>query len=260
MIFQIVGYQRHVGKTSTAVSLIQEFKKRGFRVAAIKHSHKYDISQDTRGALDSKDTERYLDAGADVCGAITDKSLVLITPENSLNWALNMVAPFSDIVILEGFREERRPRIIVAESAEQFFELYIENLVVAVTGIITENENEKEKLKAAYPNIPIVSEAAELADLVLSRFVDEVINRLEKKTCAVCGYPNCEEYAKALIRGEAKLSACPQNAAQTVLYVNNKRIAINPFVQRIISATIQGMLSTLKNIDKLENISIHIKS
>ncbi|MGQ9720699.1 MAG: molybdopterin-guanine dinucleotide biosynthesis protein B [Candidatus Jordarchaeum sp.] len=259
MIFQIVGFQRHVGKTSTAVSLIEEFKKRGFRVAAIKHAHKYEVSQDTRGALDSKDTERYLEAGADACGALTDRSFVLITPEKSLDGALNMIAPFADIMILEGFREEKYPRIIAAETADQFFDLYIEKLVIAVTGLITGNETEKEKVIAVHPDIPIVSKGSELAELVLSRLVDEVVNRLEKKTCAVCGYPNCDEYAKALIRGEAKITACPQNAAQAVLYINGKKIGINPFVQRILSATIQGMISTLKNIKEPEKISIHLR-
>ncbi len=259
MIFQIVGIQRHVGKTTTAVSLLEEFKKRGFRVAAIKHAHKYEVDQDTKGALDSKDTERYLEAGAAACGALTDRSFVLITPEKSLEEALNMVAPFADIIILEGFRGEKYPRIIAAETANQFFDLYVENLVIAVTGMITENEEEKGKVRAVYPDIPIVSKGFELADLVLSKIVDEVVNRLEKKTCAVCGYPNCDEYAKALIRGEAKITACPQNAAQAVLYVNGEKIAINPFVQRIISATIQGILSTLKNIGKPERISVHLR-
>lgn len=259
MIFQIVGFQRHVGKTSTSVSLIEEFKKKSFRVAAIKHAHKYEVKHDTQGVPTSKDTERYFEAGANVCGALTDKSFVLITPENSLESALDMVAPFADIVILEGFREEKYPRIIAAETADQVFELFTENLVIAVVGTVTENNKEKERVKAAYPNIPIVSKPDELADLILSRFVGEVLNRLEKKTCAACGYPNCDAYAKALMRGEAKLTACPQNAAQTVLYVNGTKIAINPFVQRIISATIRGMLSTLKNIENPEKISIHLK-
>ncbi|MHA1207761.1 MAG: (Fe-S)-binding protein, partial [Candidatus Freyarchaeota archaeon] len=95
--------------------------------------------------------------------------------------------------------------------------------------------------------------------LVLSKLVETVVNRLEKKTCAACGYPNCDEYAKALIRGEARLTDCPRNAAQTVLYVNGRKIEINPFVQRIISAIIRGMLSTLKNIGRAEKISVHIK-
>jgi molybdopterin-guanine dinucleotide biosynthesis protein B len=259
MIFQIVGFQRHVGKTSTSVSLIGEFKKRGFRVAAIKHAHEYEVKHDTQGILDSKDTERYLEAGADVCGALTDRSFVLITSENSLDRALDMVAPFSDIVILEGFREEQYPRIIAAETADQVFDLFTENLVIAVVGMITENDAEKERVRAAYPDVPMVSKAEELANLVLSRFVDEVVNRLEKKTCAACGYPNCDEYARALIRGEASLNACPQNAAQTVLYVNGEKIEINPFVQRIVGATIRGMLSSLKNIENPEKISIHIK-
>ncbi|MHA1260849.1 MAG: molybdopterin-guanine dinucleotide biosynthesis protein B [Candidatus Freyarchaeota archaeon] len=119
MILQVVGFQRHVGKTVTTVSLIEEFRKRGFRVAAIKHAHQYEVSHDTQGALDSKDTEKYLEAGADVCGALTDKSFVLIVKENSLENALNMVAPFADIVVLEGFREENYPRIIAAETADQ---------------------------------------------------------------------------------------------------------------------------------------------
>lgn len=259
MIFQIVGFQRHVGKTSTSVSLIEEFKKKGFRVAAIKHAHKYEIEHDTQGVLDSKDTERYLEAGADVCGALTDRSFVLVTPRNSLERALDMVAPFADLVILEGFREEKYPRIIVAETADQVFELFIENLVIAIVGKITENSEEKEKVRKTYPHIPIVSKPDELTELVLSRFVEEVVNRLEKKTCATCGYPNCDAYARALMRGEAKLTACPQNAAQTVLYVNGVKIAINPFVQRIISATVRGMLSTLKNVENPEKISIHIK-
>ncbi len=258
MILQVVGFQRHVGKTVTTVSLIEEFRKRGFRVAAIKHAHQYEVSHDTQGALDSKDTEKYLEAGADVCGALTDKSFVLIVKENSLENALNMVAPFADIVVLEGFREENYPRIIAAETADQVLDLFTEQ-VIAVTGTIAEKENEKEKVTAVHPDLPIVSKGSDLINLVLSKLVETVVNRLEKKTCAACGYPNCDEYAKALIRGEARLTDCPRNAAQTVLYVNGRKIEINPFVQRIISAIIRGMLSTLKNIGRAEKISVHIK-
>ncbi|MEM3586690.1 MAG: molybdopterin-guanine dinucleotide biosynthesis protein B [Candidatus Jordarchaeaceae archaeon] len=259
MIFQIVGFQRHVGKTSTIINLIEALKKRGFRVAAIKHAHKYEVGHDTLGVLNSKDTERYLEAGASICGALTDRSFVLITPENSLGRALDLVAPFADIVILEGFREERYPRVIVAETADQVFNLFTENLVIAIVGSITENVEEKERVRKAYPHIPIVSKPDELVDLILSKFVSEVANRLEKKTCAACGYPNCDAYVEALMRGEAKLTTCPQNVAQTVLYINGTKIKLNPFVQRIISATIRGMISTLKNIENPEKISIHIK-
>ncbi len=259
MIFQIVGLHRHVGKTSTGVMLVEDLNKRGFRVAALKHTRGYEMSYDTQGTLDSKDSERYLEAGASVCGAITERNFVFITSENSLDEALNILAPFADIIILEGFRREKYPRVIVAENAEQVFELFTENLVIAITGEITEDETEKERVREVYPDIPLVSIRSELVELVLSRFVEEVANRLEKKTCAACGYPNCDEYAKALIRGEAKLTACPRNAAQTVLYVNGEKIGINPFVQRIFSATIRGILSTLKNVENTEQVSIHIK-
>jgi molybdopterin-guanine dinucleotide biosynthesis protein B len=109
-IVSIVGHSKS-GKTTLIEKLIVEFKKRGYRVAAVKHSSQ-DFDMDKRG----KDTWRYAEAGSDVVAASTPQKLTLIKSQDnnqSIDEILRMVGGDCDLVIIEGFHSGHAPKIEV---------------------------------------------------------------------------------------------------------------------------------------------------
>jgi molybdopterin-guanine dinucleotide biosynthesis protein MobB len=91
--------------------LIAEFKKRGYKVAALKHSH---------GGMEidhpGKDSWRYAQAGSDAVFVSSPDKLAFI---KNLNHDLNIeeimpiVGPEFDLILAEGFRKSKIPKIEV---------------------------------------------------------------------------------------------------------------------------------------------------
>jgi molybdopterin-guanine dinucleotide biosynthesis protein MobB len=99
------------GKTVLMEQLIAEFKRRGYRVAALKHS---------RGGLDidrpGKDSWRFAQAGSDAVLVSTPGKLVYIkNSDHDLN--IEEIMPILDeefdLVLVEGFKKSRIPKIEV---------------------------------------------------------------------------------------------------------------------------------------------------
>ncbi|MFO7773821.1 MAG: molybdopterin-guanine dinucleotide biosynthesis protein B [Dehalococcoidia bacterium] len=109
-IVSIVG-KSGSGKTVLMEQLIAEFKRRGFKVAALKHS-RGGIEMDYRG----KDSWRYAQAGSDAVLVSSPGKLVYI---KKLDHELNMeeIMPILDqefdLVLVEGFQKSRIPKIEV---------------------------------------------------------------------------------------------------------------------------------------------------
>jgi molybdopterin-guanine dinucleotide biosynthesis protein B len=116
-VIGIAGW-KNSGKTTLAVRLIQEFTRRGLRVASVKHSH-HDVSADG----EETDSARHRRAGA--------RDVVLVGPNR---WALihdagvqetapsleNILALLSaaDLVIVEGYKTAPIPKIEVRRQAQ----------------------------------------------------------------------------------------------------------------------------------------------
>ncbi|MBW2644654.1 MAG: molybdopterin-guanine dinucleotide biosynthesis protein B [Deltaproteobacteria bacterium] len=115
-IISIVG-RSGVGKTTLIEKLISEFLKKGYRVAAIKHgAHDFEIDHE------GKDTWRYAKAGA--CNVIISSSqkMALIKrrdEEISLSKLCDLYLDDVDIVIAEGYKKEKIPKIEVHRKARQ---------------------------------------------------------------------------------------------------------------------------------------------
>jgi molybdopterin molybdotransferase len=109
-IVSIVGKSQS-GKTVLMEQLIAEFKRRGYKVAALKHS---------RGGMEidqpGKDSWRFAQAGSDAVFVSSPSKLAFI---KSLDHELNIkeimpiVGSEFDIVLVEGFRESKTPKIEV---------------------------------------------------------------------------------------------------------------------------------------------------
>lgn len=113
----IIGRKNH-GKTTLVVDLVREFRRRGRRIATIKHTH-HSHELDTPG----KDSHQHRIAGADAVGIIsrglsavfweadqTDES-----PEGQYAQFESLFSNF-DILLVEGDSETTAPKIEVWRS------------------------------------------------------------------------------------------------------------------------------------------------
>ena len=127
-LITFVGHSNS-GKTTLIEKLIPELKRRGYRIGTIKHTH-HGFSMDQKG----KDTYRHRAAGADAVLAASSGqiSLVKSIPEDSLDSLLPYFQDM-DIVLVEGFKQEKKPKIEVFRSQIHQTPLFPEDdLLVAV--------------------------------------------------------------------------------------------------------------------------------
>ncbi|MBI2864255.1 MAG: molybdopterin-guanine dinucleotide biosynthesis protein B [Chloroflexi bacterium] len=107
-IISIVG-KSNVGKTTFLVKLLPELKKRGYRVATVKHDvHGFEMDRP------GKDSWRHAQAGSDVVVVSSPEKLAMIRPTDH-DWTLpeigHLIGDSVDIIITEGFKREEAPKI-----------------------------------------------------------------------------------------------------------------------------------------------------
>jgi len=101
------------GKTTLLEKLIAELKRRGYRVGAMKHdAHRFDIDRE------GKDSWRLTQAGADTTVISSPEKLAMVKiheemKELSLTDVVTSYFPDVDIVLTEGFKKSRVPKIEV---------------------------------------------------------------------------------------------------------------------------------------------------
>lgn len=109
-IISIVSTKSGMGKTTLVELLIKEFKKKGYKVGALKHdAHKFDIDKE------GKDSYRFTKAGAkDVVIASSEKIGVvkILEEDKSLSKVLELFDDV-DIIFTEGFKQNPYPKIEV---------------------------------------------------------------------------------------------------------------------------------------------------
>jgi len=112
-IISIVG-KSDVGKTTLLEKVIRELKKRGYRVATIKHHvHWFEIDQP------GKDTWRHAQAGSDVVVIAAPNRLAMVRrleAELSIDEIAEMI-PDVDIIITEGYKRSNKRKIEVSRAA-----------------------------------------------------------------------------------------------------------------------------------------------
>jgi molybdopterin-guanine dinucleotide biosynthesis protein B len=160
-IVAVIG-GKHSGKTTIIEHLIAELNCRGYRVGTIKEMVRIPT-------LDTPQTEtdRYTQAGAEIVVAVPRQETVVFI-KKCLN--LHEILPYCnmmDYVVLEGFETEKiLPKIIAAKTVEEA-KSYLDSSVFAISGIITQSENQTQKASnLKVPTINSFSAVKELADLV----------------------------------------------------------------------------------------------
>jgi len=109
-VVSIVG-KSGVGKTALVEKLIVEFKKRGYRVATVKHSP---------GGIDidkpGKDSWKFAEAGSDAVVISSPDRLVLVKRvehDPNIEEILRVVGSDFDLALIEGFKKGKAPKVEV---------------------------------------------------------------------------------------------------------------------------------------------------
>lgn len=111
-VIAIVG-QSDSGKTTLITKLVPELKKRGYRVGTIKHATcRIDIDQE------GKDSWRHRQAGADTVIAASRDGFAM-TSDREADGIDNLLPLMHnrDVVIAEGFKREKHPKIEIFRQA-----------------------------------------------------------------------------------------------------------------------------------------------
>jgi molybdopterin-guanine dinucleotide biosynthesis protein B len=150
-----------VGKTYVVEKLLVELKRRGYRVAAIKHSAGgFEIDHE------GKDTWRFAQAGSDTVAISSPQKLAIIRKvehDHTLAELQRYIGPDFDIILAEGFKQDKAPKIEVhrKEFGPDLLCTKEELLAIATD----------EKLKIDVPQYGLEDES-ELAELIEKRFFD----------------------------------------------------------------------------------------
>ena len=109
-VVSIVG-KTGSGKTKLIEKLIPEFKRRGYRVATVKHSPA-GMEVDKQG----KDSWRFAQAGSDAVAVSSPDKLACIKKvdhDSSIEEIQHLIGNDFDLVLLEGFKKAKAPKIEV---------------------------------------------------------------------------------------------------------------------------------------------------
>ncbi|BBH24716.1 hypothetical protein Back11_60610 [Paenibacillus baekrokdamisoli] len=126
IVLQLVGY-KNSGKTTLIIDLIRRLKQDGYSVGTAKHdAHHYQMD------YPGTDSWKHQEAGADVT-AITsaNQSTILRSFSESLPALLKQMNEVH-IVLVEGFKQESYPKLILIRSEEDFTLLEVVSNPIAV--------------------------------------------------------------------------------------------------------------------------------
>ncbi|MCY0149388.1 molybdopterin-guanine dinucleotide biosynthesis protein B [Hoeflea sp. G2-23] len=108
-VFGITGW-KNSGKTTLTCRLVEEFTRRGFRIATVKHAHHlFDVDQE------GTDSHRHRLAGAGEVAIVSGHRWAIMhelgdADEPSLQDILARLSP-CDLVLIEGYKRESHPKI-----------------------------------------------------------------------------------------------------------------------------------------------------
>ena len=113
-IISVVGTS-NVGKTTLILKLIAELKRRGYRVATLKHDvHGFEMDQP------GKDSWRHAQAGSDVVFLASPRKLAMVRALDR-ELSIDEIARFAvdvDILLTEGYKRADKPKIEVSRRAK----------------------------------------------------------------------------------------------------------------------------------------------
>jgi len=234
-VIGIIGYHNS-GKTTLIRKLARELMGRGHAVAVVKHlSHHVDVP--------GKDTT--------LLGEVVDQVAFVSPEESGVFWkkplSLEDIIPHldADIVLVEGFKAEKTfPKVVCLRGEPQDHDLF-DSLAICAVGPADHVQGLE---------VPILArdEVDKIANLV-----DQKAFKLPNLNCGGCGHERCYDLAREIVAGSRGVEDCVSLQPDTVVTIDGRPLALNPFISRIVRGAIVGMLSSLKGFRK-GKIEIHL--
>lgn len=157
-MISVVG-KSDTGKTTLLVKLVAELKRRGYRVATVKHdTHGFEVDQP------GKDSWRHAQAGSDVVVISGPNRLALIEKrqrEATLDEIAGRVGNV-DIILTEGYKRGDKPKIEVSRREKGSELLCTEDELIAIAT--------DQPFAMNVPQFDL-DDAAGLVDLIEERFL-----------------------------------------------------------------------------------------
>ncbi|QHW33143.1 molybdopterin-guanine dinucleotide biosynthesis protein B [Paenibacillus rhizovicinus] len=148
-VLQVVGY-KNSGKTTLITKLILRLKQAGLLVGTVKHDA-HDFDMDKPGT----DTWQHQEAGADITAiSSASRSAVISRRPEPLSVLLGHMQ-HADIVLVEGFKQEHYPKIILLRDTNDCELLSLTNPYMAVMW----PQAEPIRMQAAVPVFALDEEA-----------------------------------------------------------------------------------------------------
>jgi molybdopterin-guanine dinucleotide biosynthesis protein MobB len=164
-VISVVGHSGS-GKTTLLEKLIRELKKRGYRLAVVKHHYHTDFEIDVPG----KDSYRYAQAGADEVLIAAPNKVVSIRHLEGEPSLADVVARVQDVdlVITEGYKQAGAPKIEVYRT-EQMGECSTDPVLLSPPEELIAVVSDR-TFELAVPTLD-PEDVAGLADLIEDRFL-----------------------------------------------------------------------------------------
>jgi len=254
-VIGVISTERKKGKTLTVENLVKELKGRGYSVATVKHIPRKNFTLDREGS----DTWKHARAGADlVVGASKGETAFLVQEGRGLGETLGLMESLGsyDFAIVEGFKRESIPQIVVADSREEAEVLTGENTIAVVAPSAPEGHS---------PEVPFISmeEAEKLADLLDSREfrLENIVNKLPGLDCGECGSSSCREMAEFILQREKSFADCVvlQAGKEVEISIGGREVPLGGFVQDFVKNVVTGMVSTLKKAEAREGEEVVVR-
>jgi len=236
----IIGYKKS-GKTALLLKLAEELTSRGYQVAAIKHT-----SQEIYEKNNS-DTSKYKEYLSQVTAITPQESIIYFKNKNNLEEVLKFLD--AEIILVEGFKNEKTfPKIICLRKESEKDEL-VDGLQLCTSCILSSNKDTK------FTDFNILNELdiKKIADIVIEKSF-----KLPNLNCGDCGFNDCYGLAREIVKGNKNSSDCPSLNPSVIVTISGRKISMNPFIAKIVTKTIIGLLSSLKGFAK-GDIEIKIK-
>jgi molybdopterin-guanine dinucleotide biosynthesis protein B len=222
----IVGFKKS-GKTTLIMRLCQELSARGYKVAAIKHTPSHIFFPET-------DSSKFKEHASFVAAIGQEETEIIIKGEKSIEDILAYCD--SDIVLIEGFKRETTfPKIVCIKDEADKDELLdgLQLFTASFDGggadfAITRDDH-----------------IQEMATVIIERAF-----KLPGLNCADCGYQDCYELAKEIVKGKTNADACVSLNPPISIQVNGSGLALNTFTARLFKTTVLAMVSALKGVRK----------
>lgn len=210
----VVGF-KNSGKSYLVRALAGALKAQGCRVGIVKHAHR---------AIEVAEKDGRLYAQAREVVVVSDKELSSL--RKSTAGLQDIISGMNaDIVIVEGFKQDKTlPRIVCYKTPAEKAQLTLGlELGFVKTGKL--GAGDVKKLAAAARKKGF---------------------KLPADNCAKCGYKNCYELAKAIVKGKEEPRKCVYTAARARLWVGGASIPMKLFVDDILVNTVRGFVKSLR--------------